>query len=194
MKSLSTEELPKQNFSRFDIREMGLVFGFEISDMIELIVKTNFCYPQINCLAPINSFVFSKLSATFSHVASILRRRTFPDVVSSIVKSVVVLVVIVRPFCKPHPKGQFSVHSSCSLFSVFNNIAASVKIPAIAFLIFNFTVSFGVPLPLHEPVIINGVNDGKFALRERNPTSTFFHVSSLAGRFVFSTTGLPSST
>lgn len=58
--------------------------------------------------------------------------------------------------------------------------SVSHSIPNIALLSWCF---MGVPLPLHKPFVVAGIDDGRFALSEGNKTSISIHVSSLAGRF-----------
>lgn len=129
------------------------------------------------------AFVLARLShALRPLIRSILRVGAWSYVAAAIIQAIVVLVVVFGAIWETNPDRQNPVNRCaglpaflCGVWDISSGIPKMTNAWTVP--------SARKPLPLHEPIVINGINNGVFSLSKRNPASTFSHVSSLAGRF-----------
>lgn len=140
------------------------------------------CFPK---LTPIHTFVAARLCKGLALVHKVLTVRAWPNVFSFVVQTVTIPVVILWGVDNPSTFSNCSVHPNI----VVPHSIVSLGIPEVSP---GNPELGGVPLPLHEPFVINGVNDGEFTLCERDEAGISVHVGSLAGRFGLATNQLAS--
>ncbi len=162
---------------------------------IQLIVETSkvFCdsiysyvaSPLFKVLCPVNPLESTSEARGFFPVPSILTICCFSQIGPSIVKSISVFVVTAFVGVHFHLGCDLNVHvNTSSLMS--SRFVSEVNAPHGISLNTSVKARFilmRLPTPLHQPVVITGVNNSELSLSKRNPARTFFHVGSLASRF-----------
>lgn len=131
--------------------------------------------PQTAEFVPGDSFVMTERASSLFLVPQVLNHCTRAQILALIIQSIPVFVVVISGFLEASTSGNFTVHQDVFPSSTCPASVISVLSPK------------SVPLPLHEPVVVNGVNGGEFALRQWDEASICFHRLIRAGRFVFET-------
>ena len=161
---------------------MSLPLRLESPEVELLPMTENNRTPLLALLVQGNPLEPTASVSSLAGVPNVLERVTRPYVASGIIKTIVVLVVqIFRRGL--HSYRNLLMH--CNWPSSVVNYGISASVPHVIALF--SPVSNCIPLPLHQPIIVNGINYGEFPLSERNEASICIHVGSSAGRFCLMT-------
>lgn len=161
-----------------------IFFIFEQAKAYSLSVNYYPRPPLLFFLEPVNAFELAGAPGSFGNVPTILSAGCWSEVVPRVVKSIPVPVVALLAVVWIYPFANFHMHIDGSGFplSFLGEIYSSEGIPAKPV---QPRLFMSMPLPLHQPVIINSINSGKFSLSQWNSASTFFHSSSIGGSVLF---------
>ena len=160
----------------------SVFLDFKQADITTMPISVDVRIPLSSLGVPADALKPAGATTPLSGVGYILSLGCRSNVGPSVVGSIVVLMVV-SMFCfESSPASYFIMHGDLPYlpYRLEANLNTPVGVPCF----YGLGVPLlGVPLPLHQPVVVNGVNRGEFTLSERNKAGSVVHVSSLAGRF-----------
>lgn len=173
----------KISFCRKQVRLGSIALLFKYPKVNELVFNLNASLPLATSLVPSHTFEVTAFAFCFRAISYVLAPCGRPNVSPRVIQAIAVLVVVISGLWQASPLCNLAMHRN-----VFPSGCGSRGIPAIAI---GRSAFVGPPLPLHNELVIFRRDSGELSLRKRNNTGSVFHVSHLAGRFVYETTGLP---
>ena len=163
---------------------MHRYFVVKLAQVQQLPFNSNAGHPDASFLVPSDPFELTACALSLRSICAVLRISARPKILPRVVQSVSILVIVLSRLWKTISACDHSVHADTSLSLPRPDLTHCV--PA------NASIFSGIPLPLHEELVIFSGNSGKLSLRERNKAVSIFHVRSLAAG-LFSDDRLPSS-
>ncbi len=123
---------------------------------------------------PVNTLVTARAACFLCSVCHILTIGAWPNIGSGVVQPHAVAMIVSLA------KRQSCTFSHNAMHKDQSVTISAHGIPSVAM---SCRVFGSKPFPPREESVINRIDNGVFALCKPNPASTFFHVSSSAGRF-----------
>lgn len=173
--SLKSCKLPEGDLGRLNVGRMCFLFGVETSEPDHSAVTSDIGLPSAVHFVPRNALESRSTTLRFNTVGRVLALGCRPNVLPSIVQAVTVRMVVHRTFGQAHSRGNNVVHLGGRWGSPSRPQGVPEGLPC-------FRIVPCVPLPLHQEVVINGINSGELSLRERNQASICNHSSKVSAR------------
>lgn len=156
-------KLAVQNFGRFIVRAGSIDFRNETAKSFSLTIGNNERFPLGLSAVKIDPLKSASVDSCHSPTLHVLAIRTFSKVLSTIVQSIVIFMI--NLLGKRCTAKNFSMHG--------NHLDPKSIVVRFGVKTFSFRIPCGMPIPIKQPLVINGVNDTIQVARQRNKADTF---------------------